>query len=216
MKQILILVEGQTEEQFVKNILNPYLNSLDVHLIPTIINTKIVKGGSNFKGGITSYDQVKRDILRLVRSSTTAVTTFIDYYGLPNSFPGSGKGGSSVDKVLAIEKAFFDDIGATNFIPYVQIHEFEALLFSSLSGFEYNFPEDIRKLEKVRRIAEDFPNPENINDNPSTAPSKRLIAIYPQFRKTFHGPLIALENKIEIILEKCPHFSEWVQKLIIV
>jgi len=215
MRQILILVEGQTEEQFIKNILNPYLNSLDVHLTPTIINTKIVKGGSNFKGGITSYDQVKRDILRLVRSSTTAVTTFIDYYGLPNSFPGFGKVGSSIDKVLAIEKAFFDDIGANNFIPYVQIHEFEALLFSSLSGFEYNFPENKLSLKMVSDITESYPNPEDINDNPLTAPSKRLIAIYPQFRKPFHGPLIALQNEIEIVLEKCPHFSGWVQKLII-
>lgn len=214
MRQILILVEGQTEEQFVKNVLNPYLNNLDIHLTPTIINTKIVKGGNNFKGGISSYEQVKRDISRLVRSSTTAVTTFIDYYGLPNSFPGSEKTGSSIDKVIAIEDAFFDDIGAATFIPYVQIHEFEALLFSSLAGFEYNFPEDKRSLKSISDIIGSYSNPEDINDNPSTAPSKRLIAIYPQFSKTFHGPLIAIENKLEIVLEKCPHFSEWVQKLI--
>lgn len=213
MNQILILAEGQTEEQFVKNVLNPYLNDLDIHLTPTIINTKIVKGGSNFKGGILNYGQVKRDVLKLTRSNSLLVTTFIDYYGLPNDFPGLDHSGSVFNKVAAIEDAFLNDIGMRNFLPYVQIHEFEALLFSSLSGFEYYFPENIEKLRRVREISDTFPNPEDINNNPITAPSKRLLAIYPQFEKTFHGPLIALQNEIEVVLEKCPHFSEWVQKL---
>ena len=59
MKQILILVEGQTEETFVKEVLNPYLNQYDRHLSPTIINTKIVKGGKNHKGGIDNYGQLR-------------------------------------------------------------------------------------------------------------------------------------------------------------
>lgn len=214
MKQILILVEGQTEEQFVKNILNPYLNNLGIHLSPTIINTKIVKGSRNFKGGISSYDQVKRDIVRLVKSNSLKVTTFIDYYGLPENFPGISPTGSSIDKVKAIEEAFYKDIDADNFIPYIQVHEFEALLFSSMNGFEYSFPEDAHKLQRIRDISDRFPNPEDINDNPETAPSKRLIAIHPQFQKTFHGPLIALQNTIEIVLEKCPHFSDWIKRLL--
>ncbi len=214
MKQVLVLVEGQTEEQFVKNILNPYLNDLSVHLSPTIINTKIIKGNSNFKGGISSYDQVRRDVLKLVKSNSLIVTTFIDYYGLPNNFPGIVQTGSVMGRVSAIEEAFFNDIGADNFIPYIQIHEFEALLFSSMEGFDYCFPEDTSKLQKVREIADKFSSPEDINDNPVTAPSKRLIAIYPQFQKTFHGPLIAIQNKIEIVLERCPHFSDWITKLL--
>jgi hypothetical protein len=76
MKQVLILVEGQTEELFVKNVLSPYLNTFGVHLNPTIINTKLVKGGKNFKGGIDNYGQIKRDIQHLTRNNSLIVTTF--------------------------------------------------------------------------------------------------------------------------------------------
>lgn len=84
-KKIIILVEGQTEERFAKGILAPYLLTKKIVLAVTILNTKTVKDGANFKGGIINYDKVKNDLTRLFHdSSAKLVTTMFDYYGLPN------------------------------------------------------------------------------------------------------------------------------------
>ena len=89
MRKVLVLVEGQTEEKFVKEVLNPHLNNYGKYLIPTLVNTKIVKSGPNFKGGIISYTQVRRDLMRLLGdTSALRVTTMFDLYGLPGEFPG--------------------------------------------------------------------------------------------------------------------------------
>ncbi len=216
MKQILILVEGQTEEAFVKEVLNPYLNQHGRHLTPIIINTKIVKGGMNYKGGIDNYGQVKRDLARLVRQNSLTVTTFFDYYGLPNDFPGVAAKetlGTVEQRVTQIEKALFDDIGQRNLIPYIQLHEFETLLFTSIEGFRYCYNDEV-KIKAFQRIIDQFPNPEDINDNPLTAPSKRILAILPDYNKPFQGSMIALENRIENALDCCPRFANWVQKLL--
>jgi hypothetical protein len=140
MKQVLILVEGQTEEAFVKEVLNPYLYEHGLYLSPTIINTKIIRGGKNAKGGIDSYGQIKRDLLKLVQQNSLPVTTFLDYYGLPNDFPGVSvktKPATSVQRVAHIEQSLYGDISYRHLIPYIQLHEFETLLFTAIDGFRY-------------------------------------------------------------------------------
>ena len=79
MKKVLILVEGQTEETFVKQVLAPYLNRFDIFIIPTIIVTKRVKRGADFKGGVPEYPKVRNEILRLLSgSSATIITNLIE------------------------------------------------------------------------------------------------------------------------------------------
>jgi len=91
MKKVLILVEGQTEETVVRDVLSPYLANRGAYLEPIILKTKREKWGTTFKGGIRSFDQVRRDLLPLLGdTSVAAVTTLIDYYGLPQDFPGMG------------------------------------------------------------------------------------------------------------------------------
>jgi hypothetical protein len=216
MKQLLILVEGQTEEAFVKEVLNPYLNPYGKHLNATIVNTKIIRGGKNNKGGLTNYGQVRRDLLRLAQQNSLTVTTFFDYYGLPNDFPGvitSHNFANNQQRVSHIEQSLLDDIGSRNLIPYIQLHEFESLLFTSMKGFQYCC-RNPAQLEMFQRIINEFPNPEDINDGLTTAPSKRILSILPNYEKPFQGCMIALENRVENILTKCPHFAEWIQKLI--
>jgi len=92
MKKILVLAEGQTEEKFLKEVLNPYLNRHNIYIIPIIISTKRTKSGLKYKGGIVKFSQVKSEILKLLKdASASLVTTMIDYYGLNNSFPGVGR-----------------------------------------------------------------------------------------------------------------------------
>lgn len=79
MKRILMLCEGQTEETFVKDILNPHLVAYQRWAVPTLAVTKRTAAGSH-RGGITSYAKLRRDIANLLRDSDArCVTTMIDY-----------------------------------------------------------------------------------------------------------------------------------------
>ncbi len=89
MSKVLILVEGQTEEAFVTQLLAPHLASRNVYPVPKLVITKRVKGGPDFKGGVFSYIKVKNDIKLLLKdTSASVVTTLLDFYGLPSDFPG--------------------------------------------------------------------------------------------------------------------------------
>lgn len=108
MKRVLVLVEGQTEEHFVKDILCHHLWPLGIDMIPKVATTKRVKKGPDFKGGITDYQKVANDLRRLLHDTgVVSVTTFIDYYGLPSDFPGvdSRPSGSAYDRARYVETA---------------------------------------------------------------------------------------------------------------
>ena len=100
--------------------------------------------------------------------------------------------------------------------PYVQQYEFEGLQFSDLSAFERAIrvlgvtPETI---EKLRSIRQQFQNPEEINDDRETAPSKRIKKLIPRYIKKDHGPLIAAEVGLDKIRAECPLFDGWVTRL---
>ncbi|MBK7254251.1 MAG: DUF4276 family protein [Ignavibacteria bacterium] len=64
------------------------------------------------------------------------------------------------------------------------------------------------KISELQEILINYPNPELINEGSITAPSKRLSNIIPGYRKPLYGPIIALENTLESVLEKCPRFKK--------
>lgn len=111
-----------------------------------------------------------------------------------------------------MEKAIKNDINDWRFYPYIQLHEFEAVLFSSDKGFIKYFDED-NALE-LQEIVDKYENPEDINSTPDGAPSKRLLRIVPEYDKVMYGNIIALEIGITMILDRCPRFKEWVNTLI--
>ena len=215
-KKVLVLVEGQTEEGFAKRVLSPYLFTNNIFLTPTVIKTKREVRGPDHKGGVNSYNQVKRDLLPLLKdTSADIVTTMIDYYALPNDFPGYSNRpfGTCYARVEYMENQFSADINHHKFLPYIQLHEFEALIFASeekIPGAFINVP---GKLRQVTAINNSFNSPEEINENPSTAPSKRLKNIFPDYEKTFHSQLILAQVNIETLRTKCSHFNSWITKL---
>jgi hypothetical protein len=215
MKKVLILAEGQTEETFIKRILLPHLLSFQVAPIPTIIATKRIKSGHHFKGGIPSYEKVRKEILRLLGdSSAVVVTTMIDYYGLPPSFPGrdSVQGATALERVSYVEQSLSADIGHQRFLPYYSLHEFEALLFVSPSSIARAFAAPALE-PKLAAIRNAFPSPEDINDDPVTAPSARLQSLFPQYSKPFFGWLIAQRVGLQAIRDECEHFDQWLARL---
>ncbi len=216
MHKVLILVEGQTEERFVKDVLQPYMWTKSIHPEPKIVVTKTVKHGTDFKGGITTFQKVEHDIRRLLGDSgTTLVTTMIDFYGLPDDFPGKQglRRSNAHEYVKELEAALEAHFHAgARFIAYFMIHEFEAFLFSDsavLAGV-MNAPTSQPILETIRN---EFPTPEDINDNPTTTPSARVRNVFPGYRKRLHGPLTTGRIGLGTMRRECKHFDEWLGKL---
>ncbi len=215
-KKVLVLVEGPTEEGFIKRVLGPYLSAKHIFLIPTIIKTKKELRGPDHKGGVNSYGQVKRDLLPLLNdASASIVTTMIDYYSLPSDFPGYYHRPDSTcyARVQFMEEQFSADIKQKKFLPYLQLHEFEALVFASEDKLPIAFVNKVKEIQRVAKINNEFTSPEEINENPNSAPSKRLISIFPEYQKTYHSQLILSEANVDELRAKCSHFNEWLTKL---
>jgi hypothetical protein len=97
-------------------------------------------------------------------------------------------------------------------IPYIQLHEFEALLFSSAAGFEMLFPDIAPQVEQIIR---QYPNPELIDDHPQTAPSKRILNLCKKYDKVVDGVAIAEAIGLKTIMQQCPRFNAWLHQLIL-
>lgn len=217
MKRLHILVEGQTEETFVREALAPHLQQFGLHSTVSILQTKRLPSGYKHKGGVSSYAKIRRDLLGLLGNTNfVAVTTMLDFYGLPTDFPGQPEIGGIVGcsrKAAHCEQKFAEDIDHHRFIPYLMLHEFEAMLFTAPEQIAAAFPE-VECLPQLGRIKAGFATPEEINDGMETAPSKRLLDIFGgAYQKTLHGPLIILEIGLQQIRAECPHFAAWLTKL---
>lgn len=211
MKRLYIVVEGQTEEEFVKSILAPHLLGQGILSVTPVA----IHRGRGARGGMVSYKPLKDDILRLLREGDAPiVSTLIDFFRCPDT-PGKELWNKAINhqqEVELREQEIGRDIGSRRFIPYIQLHEFEALLFSSDVAFEKLFSS--KEADELSKIVKDYSNPEEINSSPEGAPSKRIMAIVPTYNKVLHGELIADAIGIEIILERCPRFRAWVERLI--
>ena len=225
MSRLLVHVEGPTEETFVNEVLSPYLYDRGYSAVSARLIGNVRQRSR--RGGIKGWDEVRKDILgHLKQDAGRLVTTMVDYYGLPQSgnktWPGRKTAGGIVfeQKAKTVEDALSADIsqemgGAFNsgrFIPYVMMHEFEAMLFSDCEGFGRGIGrEDL--VQPLQAIRDQFASPEEIDDSPDTAPSKRIEHLMPDYQKLLMGNLAALEIGIHAIRRECPHFEEWLERL---
>lgn len=211
MKRLYIVVEGQTEEEFVTKVLAPHLIKQGILCVTPVA----IHRGRGARGGMVSYEPLKNDILRLLREGDAPiVSTLIDFFRCPDT-PGKevwNKATNHQQEVELREQEIGRDIGSRHFIPYIQLHEFEALLFSSGVAFGELFsPEESDKLCK---IVDEFSNPEEINTTPDKAPSKRILDIVSGYDKVAHGGSIARRIGIKVIMARCPRFRAWVERLV--
>jgi hypothetical protein len=213
MSRVYVMVEGQTEEAFIRELLAPHFAGVGLYLSPIIVSTS-----PGFKGGVVSYAKVRPQLLRLCKQDSDAyVTTLFDLYALPNDFPGRSAGGypengSGEQKAVFLEGELAIDIGQRNFLPNLMVHEFEALLFAQPEQFQV-WVDGEKIVMKLQKIRDEYPGPEDINDGPKTAPSKRIKAVMPAYQKTFHGPLIACDIGLDVMRDACPHFNAWLIRL---
>lgn len=203
MKRVAIVVEGDTEEEFVKLVLEPHLAAYKV------VAAAIPPKG---QGGNISVDRLAPTMANL-SWNFDAVTSLVDFYG----FKGKQIGESAADIEERIDSRIKQhnprDAYEVPQFAYVQLHEFEALLYSRPAAFNLIqglLPNAMHTLEKV---AGQFESPEDINDNFDTAPSKRITSAVPNFRKRLHGPAIAAEIGLKAIRAACPRFHAWVERL---
>jgi len=216
-RRVLILVEGQTEERFVKDVLGPAFWPMNLFLSPTILVTKRVKDGPNFKGGVTGFAKFQNDTRRLLNSAGDAlVTTMLDYDRLPPDFPGMNSrpsSGTPSQRVAHVETAIAQHFNSpSNFAPFLALHEFETWLFFSPTELPRVMTEP-RKQPEFAAIRDSVATPEEINERPQFAPSKRIETLFPAYKKTLHGPTIAGRIGLEQIRAECPHFNGWMSRL---
>ncbi|MDR1494374.1 MAG: DUF4276 family protein [Planctomycetaceae bacterium] len=215
--RVHIICEGQTEEMFVNLILQPHFDKIQIQLFPKLI------GFLGRQGGSVGYRRVMADVRYILANDPNSyVTTLIDFYGIYSNFPGvseAKKLRSARERqqlvVRALSKKLLDDCGkkiAARVVPYVQMHEFEGLLFSS--------PKDMASgilhpnlWKKFAKISFHFDTPEDINDSIITAPSKRIQQIFGGYQKVLHGSIIAKRIGLETIRQMCPLFDEWLTQL---
>jgi hypothetical protein len=175
------------------------------------------------RGGIVSWGTLKHQIEKLSKKDPTAyISTMIDYYGMyaNHQFPGWSESLKLVDKSTRLdylESKMLEDIDIrlrNRFIPYIQLHEFEGLLFSDKTVFLQLFSEMIRDASLLHAtFAEYSSNPELINDSVESAPSKRLERIMPDYHKVNDGNLLAELIGIDCIRTKCLHFHNWISNI---
>ena len=221
MSRLLVHVEGETEETFVNELLSPYLYDRGYSEVSARLMGNARQRSR--RGGIKGWAEVRKDILgHLKQDPRCYATTMVDYYGLPQTWPGRKAAGgvSFAQKAKTVEALLSADIcqgmGGTfnldRFIPYVMMHEFEAMLFSDCEGFGRGIGrEDL--VEPLQAIRDQFASPEEIDDSPHTAPSKRIEHLMPNYQKPLMGNLAALEIGICAICRECPHLGEWLERL---
>jgi hypothetical protein len=222
MPRLYLFAEGSTELAFADTVLKPHLARSGVYLHPPVLIAHAKKKGRVHRGGGRRYAPMKNDILRFLaqeKDDDVFFTTMIDLYAIHAEFPGSAEAEkflrNPVKRVEALEQAFAGDIDDGRFVPYIQLHEYEAYLFSDPTWFGYFYDHHERQIDALKAIAARYASPELIDDGQHSAPSKRIIRELPDYQdaKSAVGPQVAELIGLEAIRKKCPHFAAWLSRL---
>lgn len=198
--RLRVHVEGQTEEAFVNRLLAPYLGergfeSVDARLIGSARQRAK-------RGGVRPWASFRNELIRHLESDRHILhTSMVDFYGMPaegnRAWPGRKQAAemSQDRKGQHVAEQMLADLhkvrpGERRFVPFVTMHEYEALLFSDCDAFAraLDRPELAESLQGIR---DRFASPEHINDAAHTAPSKRILALHPSYAKVAEGTAAA-------------------------
>lgn len=210
-EKVIVVCEGQSEEFFVNHILHPYLKQYKVYVTPHLLG---------YRGGVSHYSQIRNDIRSIGRDTSVYITTMLDYYKLPQDVPGvrecketePERIGQYIEEMMYIDLC--NELNCKAYLPNLLMHEYEALLFSDSLCFRLCDSISEKQVKELGAISNRFTTPEHINNSEQTAPSKRIKAIYPLYQKVIDSTTVAKEIGIETMLNRCPHFASWVEKLV--
>lgn len=221
MNELVVIVEGETEQAFVRNVLAGHLA-----LRGTTV-WAVLPGKQRRHGGARKWEVARQDICRTLRERRYCTTMF-DYYGLPNDWPGRATSRAQSPHVRAscVEAEVASDVAAAMgdafnpkfFIPYIQLHEFEALAFADVEILA-SVTQPIAShsvewlVEHFRAILFEAGNPEAINDSYDTCPSRRIARAVPAYRKRTQSPIVTSRIGLGTLRERCGHFASWLDRL---
>lgn len=219
MRQVVILVEGQTEEALVKEVLGPAASMQGTYVTPVVVTTSATPTGAHHGGGHWKhYHTQLQDLLKA--SHWHRVGLLLDYYQYPKGAPEREEATSSESlgstgrqaTLMAALRAEYPD---PRFRPLVVLHEIEALVLAAIDAGQGDGLLSRQGLAELRQAITRAHGPEQVNDGPSTAPSKRLEAADPGYMKTVTGPLLVSEAGLPAVLERCPTFKDWWDDLLV-
>ena len=215
--RLYITVEGQAEKAFADQALTPHLarRNIEVKTRVVLTNRKLGK-----RGGILDFAKIEGDLTRLMRQDRhpeARFTTMIDFYALPPEFPGWAEARKQVlpkDRVAILENSLHTRFGDGRFLPYIQLHEFEALLYCDLTELQRRLNHADHGIAALQREVAHL-TPEDINEGATTAPSKRIINHLPVYErsKVRVGAPAAAAIGLATLRAKCPHFNDWLTRL---
>jgi hypothetical protein len=210
-----ILCEGQTEEIVARDVIAPHYSATDIRVTQSIFTTRRPAGGPAFKGGLSRWPKLERELLLLLHdSSTTVLTTMFDYYAFPDDAPGmtDRPHGSPYDRVRHIESALAKAVDDKRFLPNLALHEIEAWVLADCGRLGELMGDGVpaAELERIVRLAS---GPELVDDGVDTAPSKRIMNAYQQYAKTIDGPLVIADTGLDSIRHSCPHANDWLREI---
>lgn len=219
--RLYLFAEGKTEQTFADVVLGPHLANFGVMLQHAVEIAHSRKGGKAHRGGGRKYQPMRDDIARFLaqeKGPGVFFTSMIDLYALAPDFPGldeSQRFADPYDRVEFLEQQWKADLGDDRFLPFLQLHEFEAYLFVDPNKFSYLGGDRRKEIAALQAVADQFGNPERINDGQHTAPSKRIIDVFPEYKrgKTTIGPPVAKSIGLPKIRGQCRHFDEWLSRL---
>ncbi|NUM37070.1 MAG: DUF4276 family protein, partial [Candidatus Brocadiae bacterium] len=182
--RVNIIVEGQTEETFMRDVLAPELADSGIYISARCVETTR-KQHKIYRGGMTTFAKIKHDIQQWLSQDSAAYTsTMFDLYKLPNDFPNFAQSQNIKDpyqRVKSLEEGLKNTIAHSHFLPHIQPYEFEGLLFSDVEIIDQilSSVQGVSQIAKLKTIRGQFKTPEEINNSEETAPSKRLLKLYP-------------------------------------
>jgi hypothetical protein len=209
--ELTVLCEGQTEQYFVTQVLKPHLLQYQVFAKNALLSDR--------QGGIIPWLTLRNSIKNEVGClrDHQYVTTMIDLYAIGN-YPGVEKQGRETPyaRTKRIEQNMAEGLPNPRFLPYIQVHEFEALVFVDLDYLTLPFlnGEANGAADKLRSDIGDT-EPELINDDVNTAPSKRILKVIKAYSAVKASAGVRITEAIGIyrLRDACPHFNEWVTQL---
>lgn len=215
MTRLLMLVEGQSEEIFVKQTLAPHLAEHGVFVQPIVLWTKRLIAGGGYRGGASNWNQIRRSLLPLILDTDAWTTTLLDFYGLPEDVPGYYEAlqpGNPRERVMGLEARLAAEINSQRFIPFLALHEFEAWIFCDADALAKHF-DRADLIEQVAQAIAAAGEPELINHGKDTHPKARLQAMATGYKETSDGPTLMGKIGIPAIHRACPHFAAWLARL---
>jgi hypothetical protein len=221
MKRLYLTVEGQTEQTFAVEVLQPYLVPFNVMVVkPRLTGLHARRKGRIPTGGLlNTFGHSLGDIRRWMsedKSSDARFSIMVDLYSLPTDFPGYEEAKGLVDPYMQaarLEEALANELADARFIPYLQVHEFEALVLADPDSFTKWFDGIDKQVASLKAECQPFQTPEHINDGQHTHPKARIKKHIEDYDENVDGPVLAEYVGLDVIRNKCPHFAQWLTKL---